>query len=95
LPPSATPIRNFLPIVALRSEEENTTGSIDIRIKGNEVNIGGSWGTVDVRAAVHLSHKFRGSKPLLPRLNPYNIGRGPQKDSEQFSPETIPIAESL
>ena len=68
--PPAT--RNYLPAIVAQFDEENVPNSIDLRVRGNEIHIGGCWGTIDVRSAVKLPHKFRGSKPLIPWMAPFD-----------------------
>ena len=43
---------------------------IDIRLHGNQVHIGGCWGTVDVSDAIKLNQKSRSNRPHLPRIVP-------------------------
>lgn len=46
--------------------------AIDFRLRGNEVFIGGCWGTIDLTSAVDLKHKLRSTRPPPAILTPSN-----------------------
>jgi hypothetical protein len=51
---------------------ENRPKSMDMRLHGNEVFIGGCWGTIDLTSAVDLKHKMRSTRPPPHILTAFN-----------------------
>ena len=53
--------------LSIIKEEESPEGippsAVDLRLHGNEIYIGGCWGSVDIKDAVQLNHRTRMSYP--------------------------------